>query len=148
VLRGISRALSPELLKTIAEMGHGDIIVIADAFYPSESSAKRSGSKLVRADGVAACDLIEGVLELMPLDVSVQEAVTIMKLQECDEGKVKTPIWDEYTKLVEKFDKRGKQTISYLERYDFYSKAENAYAVVATGEQSLYGCIMFQKGTI
>ena len=46
MLKGIPPLLSPELLHTIAAMGHGDEIVLADGNYPSASHADR----LVRAD--------------------------------------------------------------------------------------------------
>ncbi len=69
MLKGIPKCLSPELLKIIAEMGHGDTIVIGDAFYPSASNAASAGIRLVRADGVRATEIIDGILTLMPLDV-------------------------------------------------------------------------------
>ncbi len=145
MLRGIPSCLSPELLKVMAEMGHGDKLVIADAFYPAASSARHS--MLVRADGLRATDLMDAILQFFPLDESVEQPVSIMDIQECDKGKVETPIWDEYIKIVEKHDKRGRGAVGFVERFDFYKVAETAYAILATGEESLYGCVILQKGT-
>ncbi len=144
MLRGIPACLSPELLKTLAEMGHGDTLVIADAFYPAASSARHS--KLVRADGVRATELLDAILTLMPLDCSVEKPVWIMDKQECDR-EIPTPIWDEYRAIVRKHDERGDDCIGMIERFDFYKQAESAFAVLATGETSLYGCMILQKGT-
>ncbi|MBQ4062422.1 MAG: fucose isomerase [Christensenellaceae bacterium] len=148
MLRGIPKCLSPELLKVICEMGHGDTIVIADAFYPSAGSARRNNSVLVRCDGVRNTEIVDAILQFMPLDASVEKPVLIMDLQECDRGKVETPVWDEYKASVRKYDKRGDDCVGMIERFAFYDAAKTAYAVVATGEVSLYGDIILQKGTI
>ena len=145
MLRGIPNCLSPELLKVIAEMGHGDVLVIGDAFYPSASSARHN--ILVRADGVRATEILDAVLHFFPLDRSVEKPVLIMDKQECDKD-IPTPIWEEYREIVCRYDDRGNDCVGMIERFDFYKAAERAYAVVATGETSLYGCIMIQKGTI
>lgn len=145
MLRGIPQCLSPQLLKVLAEMGHGDKLVIGDAFYPSASSARHS--MLVRADGVRATELMDAILRFFPLDRSVEYPVLIMDKQECDKD-VPTPIWDEYKAIVCKHDDRGLGCIGMIDRFDFYKEAEHAYAVLATGETALYGCVILQKGTL
>lgn len=145
MLKGIPKCLSPDLLKTISEMGHGDKLVVADANYPAASSAKHS--ILLRADGVQAPELIDAILQLFPLDNSVKKPVLIMNKQECDKN-LSTPIWDEFHNIVCKYDNRGNDCIDMIDRFEFYKEAERAYAVLATGETSLYGCIILQKGTI
>lgn len=145
MLRGIPNCLSPELLKVMAEMGHGDKLVIGDAFYPSASSARHS--MLVRADGVRATELMDAILQFFPLDNSIEHPVLIMDKQECDKD-IETPIWDEYREIVCKHEPRGNDCIGMIERFDFYKEAETAYAVLATGEKSLYGCVILQKGTL
>ena len=47
MLKGISPLLTPELLKILAEMGHGDELVIGDCNFPAQSMGKRC----VRCDG-------------------------------------------------------------------------------------------------
>ena len=145
MLRGIPNCLSPELLKVIAEMGHGDVLVIGDAFYPSASSARHS--MLVRADGVRATEILDAVLRFFPLDRSVETPVLIMDKQDCDK-EIPTPIWEEYREVVRRYDDRGDGCVGMIDRFDFYKAAEKAYAVEATGETALYGCMMIQKGTL
>ena len=145
MLRGIPNCLSPELLKVMAEMGHGDKLIIGDAFYPSASSARHG--MLVRADGVRATELMDAILQFFPLDNSIEHPVLIMDKQECDKD-IETPIWDEYREIVCKHEPRGNDCIGMIERFDFYKEAETAYAVLATGEKSLYGCVILQKGTL
>ena len=145
MLRGIPNCLSPELLKVIAETGHGDVLVIGDAFYPSASSARHS--MLVRADGVRATEILDAVLRFFPLDRSVETPVLIMDKQDCDK-EIPTPIWEEYREVVRRYDDRGDGCVGMIDRFGFYKAAEKAYAVVATGETALYGCMMIQKGTL
>lgn len=145
MLRGIPACLSPDLLKVIAEMGHGDTLVIGDAFYPSASSARHS--MLLRADGVRATELMDAILQFFPLDNSVEHPVLIMDKQPCD-AHIATPIWEEYKAIIRKHDSRGNTCVGMIERFEFYKEAEHAYAVLATGETSLYGCVILQKGTI
>ena len=92
MLKGIPKILSPELLKVMCEMGHGDRIVIADGNFPSESVGK--DAKVIRMDGHGACEVLEAVLELFPLDTYVEKPVNLMEVVPGD--KVDTPIWGEY----------------------------------------------------
>ena len=147
MLRGIPDILSPELLNTLAEMGHGVKLVIADMYYPSAANARRAGGQLIRADGVKSVELLDAILRFFPLDRSVDKPVTIIGLQDCDKGKVETPVWEEYIATVEKYDERGRDAVGWAERFDFYALADTAYAVVATSETALYGCLVIQKGT-
>ncbi len=68
MLKGISSVISPELLKILMEMGHGDELVIGDGNFPAASTAQR----LVRADGLGVPPLLEGILQLFPLDQYVE----------------------------------------------------------------------------
>ena len=111
MLRGIPKCLSPELLKVLAEMGHGDTLIIADAFYPSASSARHS--MLVRADGVSATELMDAILTFFPLDRSVEHPVLLMDKQECDKD-IPTPIWDKYKEIVRRHDDRGDACVGLI----------------------------------
>ena len=64
MLNGIPKILSPELLKVLCEMGHGDRIVIADGNFPCESVGK--GARVIRMDGHGTCEVLEAVLKLFP----------------------------------------------------------------------------------
>ena len=144
MLKGIPKILSPELLKVLCEMGHGDRLVIADGNFPAESVGKNA--IVIRMDGHSACDVLKAVLELFPLDTYVDKPVNLMEVVPGD--PVETPIWDDYAKIVEAEDARGKNAIGYVERFAFYEEAKKAYAIIATGESALYANVMLQKGVI
>jgi len=141
MLKGIPGILSPDLLKVIMEMGHGDEIVIADGNFPSASIAQR----LVRCDGHGTVPVLEAVLKLFPLDTYVDRAVALMAVTPGD--KVQPVIWEQYRRSViasgEPF-----RDFEYVERFAFYERARKAYAVIATGESALYANIILKKGVI
>lgn len=144
MLKGISPLLSPELLKVLSEMGHGDRIVLADGNFPAESMGKNG--VVIRADGHGIPELLDGILQVFPLDEFVDISVNLMKVPEGE--TVETPIWDEYKKIVEKYDSRGARTVENIEKPVFMEETKKAYAVIATGEKALYANIMLQKGVV
>lgn len=144
MLKGIPTIISPELLKVLCEMGHSDRIVIADGNFPAESMGKNH--IVIRMDGHGACQVLEAILQLFPLDDRVEKPVNLMAVSPGDD--VETPIWEEYAKLVSAVDKRGRECIGHIERFAFYDAAKTAYAIIATGEGALYGNIMLQKGVL
>ena len=140
MLKGISPVLSPELLKTIAEMGHGDELVIGDCNFPAQSMGKRC----VRADGHMGAQLLDAILQLFPLDQFVKTPVTLMDPAGGLDGD--PPIWKEFSQIIEKHQP-GIQC-EKIDRFAFYERAKNAYATVATGETGLYACIIIKKGCV
>ena len=144
MLKNIPKILSPELLKVLCEMGHGDTIVLADGNFPSESMGKNAIE--IRADGHGIPELLDAILSLFPLDTYVKEPAMLMEVVPGD--PVETPIWEEYNQLLAKHDPRGKEAIRHIERFAFYEEAKKAYAVIATGEAALYANILLQKGVI
>lgn len=144
MLKGIPEILSPDLLKVLAEMGHGDKIVISDGNFPSASMGKNG--VVIRCDGHGVPELLDAVLQLFPLDTFVDKPVTLMKVVPGQE--VATPIWDTYREIIAKYDSRGQDAIQFVERFDFYDEAKKAYAIIATGERALYACMILQKGVI
>lgn len=147
MLIGVPKILSPELLATICEMGHGDVIVLADAQFPAKSSAKEGNCKFLRMDGVNITQLLEAILSLIPLDEHVEHPVTLMKKVELHKD-LDIPVWLEYEKVITDHDERGKAAIGRLERFDFNDATKKAYCIVQTGECAIYGNIMLQKGFI
>lgn len=141
MLKGISKILSPELLKILCEMGHGDEIVIADANFPSENYGKR----VVRADGVSGTKMLDAILSVFPLDTYSEPNMILMQLMDCDKGKINPIIWEEYKKIAKK---ECHAKIGNIDRFDFYDRARDAYAVVATGEEAVYANIILKKGVI
>ena len=139
MLKGIPSILSPDLLKILMEMGHGDTIVIADGNFPSSNCAKR----LVRLDGHNVSEILEAILKLFPLDTYSEKPVSLMSVLPGDD--VVPTIWDTYETIVKNnFDKFT--SFGFIERFDFYDKAKDAYAVIATSEKALYANVILTKG--
>ena len=140
MLKGISPLLSPELLKILAEMGHGDELVIGDCNFPNESM----GQRVVHADGHSGTAMLDAILALFPLDQFVEAPVTLMDPAGAPEGD--PPVWAEFKSIVEKHQPGTK--CEAIGRFEFYDRARKAYAVLATGENALYACIIIKKGCI
>ena len=141
MLNGIPSIISPELLKILMEMGHGDELVIADGNFPAVSFAQR----LVRSDGNMVPELLEAVLRFFPLDPYVEAPVALMQVVPGD--TYKPTIWDTYKKIIQKFPNKN-SAIENVERFAFYERAKKAFAVVATSETSLYANIILKKGVV
>jgi L-fucose mutarotase len=141
MLKGIPAIISPDLLKVLSEMGHGDEIVFADCNFPAASNAER----LLRYDGSGIAELLKAVLKLFPLDEYVENPVALMARVPGD--KAKPTIWNEYRKIIKASGERFKD-FEYVERMDFYERTRAAYAVVATSETSPYANIILKKGCI
>ena len=144
MLKGIPKIISPDLLKALCEMGHGDTLVIADGNFPAESVGK--DATVIRYDAVGVPPLLEAILALFPLDTYVEKPVSLMEVMQGD--TVETPIWKDYEKIVANADARGADAIGTIERFAFYEQAKTAYAIIATGESALYANVMLQKGVV
>lgn len=140
MLKGISPLISPELLKVLCEMGHGDEIVLADANFPAESM----GQRVVRADGIGAAELLRAILPLFPLDQYDESNFVLMSVVP---GDPTVPvIWDEYRATLTAYEPDAK--IQTIDRFAYYERAEKAYCIVATGESAQYANILLKKGVI
>ena len=140
MLLGIPYEISPDLLKIICEMGHGDEIVLADANFPCASLAQR----LIRADGIEIPELLSGILKLFPLDQYDKCNFILMNKSEGDDADVS--IWSTYENILKQYD--NKNEITFIERFDYYERAKKAYAIVATGEKRQYANIILKKGCV
>ena len=147
MLKNIPSILSPELLKTLAEMGHGDRICIGDGNFPGASVAKAKNAIFLRADGHGVPELLDAILQLMPLDTYTDTPAMLMEKMACDR-EMEIPIWDTYEKIIEKYDPRGRLAIGGYERFRFYEEAKDCYCVIQTGEQAVYANIILQKGVV
>jgi L-fucose mutarotase len=142
MLNKIPKILSPELVKFLMEMGHGDEVIIADGNFPSSTFSQR----LVRADGHSGTEILDAILELFPLDPYGDE-IPVSLMEKVPGDKVETPIWDEYKGIVQKHNSNIKEFNS-IERFEFYERAKKAYGVIATGEGALYANILIRKGVV
>jgi L-fucose mutarotase len=143
MLKNIPPILSPELLKVLCEMGHGDEIILADGNFPAESIGK--DAIVIRADGHGTVELLEAILQFLPLDQYVENPVALMKVVDGD--PCKPTIWDSYKqKLNESGNDPAK--IEMVERFAFYERAHHAYAIIATGESAIYANVLLKKGVV
>lgn len=141
MLKGISSVISPELIKVLMEMGHGDEIVIADGNFPAMACAKR----LIRLDGHDIPSILDAILKLFPLDTYVSKPVMLMQV--VTDNDAKPGIWDEYFKIIAE-SSENKVEIEYIERFAFYERSKKAFAIVASGELALYANVILKKGIV
>lgn len=141
MLAGISPLIGPELLSTLCRMGHGDEIVLADAHFPGESCSRRC----LRADGLLIADLLEGILPLFALDTYVDHPVATMAPVPGDQ--LDPAVESTYRQVI---DRHWPDTpaIEQVERFAFYERTREAFAVVMTGDTAKYGNIILKKGVI
>lgn len=140
MLNGIPENINPELLKILAEMGHGDELVLADGNFPAATLARR----LVRADGQGVPAMLRSILPLIPLDTYVESPLVLMAT--C-EGDSEPEIWSEYEAIVSQ-ESPSPPRMSFISRQEFYERASRAYAVVATSERAVYANVILKKGVV
>ncbi|WFW61234.1 L-fucose mutarotase [Citrobacter freundii] len=137
MLKTISPLISPDLLKVLAEMGHGDEIIFSDAHFPAHSM----GPQVIRADGLQVDTLLQAIIPLFELD-SYAPPLVMMAPVEGDslDPSVEARYRDALSLPA------GGPGITRIDRYAFYERAQNAFAVVITGERAKYGNILLKKG--
>lgn len=139
MLKGISPLISPELLKVLAEMGHGDEIVFADAHFPGHTFNK----KVLRADGLGVDALLSAIIPLFELDAYATPVAMMAPVL----GDFLDPsVEEKYRKAMGYI--APSDIVERVERYAFYERAKDAYAIVMTGETAKYGNILLKKGVI
>ena len=138
MLKGIHSAIGPELLKVLAEMGHGDEIILADAHFPGHSF----NDQVFRADGVKITTLLDAILPLFELD-SYDDPLIMMQAVEGD--SLDPNVESSYRAEIEKHAPDAPEVIR-IGRFEFYDRAERAAAVVMTGETAKYANIILKKG--
>lgn len=134
MLEGINPLLTGELLKHLDEMGHSDAIVIVDAHFP----ATRVASRLVTLPGTSSPEALAAVRSVLPLDDT--PAVDLMT-------SFNGTVLDIQRELM---DAAGvtQDGVRFVDRFDFYDDAENAFAIIRTGETRTYGCVLVRKGLV
>lgn len=136
MLKGVAKEISPELLKTLAEMGHGDEIVFSDAHFPAHAF----NAKVIRADGVQAEALLKGTADLIVLD---QYATPVVMMAAVPGDELDPEVEKSYRAALG-YD----GVIERMERFAFYERAKKAFAVVVTGQTAKYGNVIVKKGVI
>jgi len=140
MLKGIPSIISPDLMKILMEMGHGDEIVLADGNFPSASHAQR----LIRSDGHGVPELLTAIMKFFPLDTYVDHPIFLMSVVPGD--PVQPTIGKEYEEII--MQHGYSFTFEYVERFAFYERAKEAFAIVATSEKELYANIILKKGVV
>jgi L-fucose mutarotase len=139
MLKNIHPCISPDLLKTIAEMGHGDEIILADAHYPGHSFGRR---QVLRADGLTISTLLEGIIPLFELD-SYADPLAMMQVVPGD--TLDPQVEADYMAVIRRFAPKTPAPVR-IDRFAFYERSKSAYAILMTGETRKYGNLLLKKG--
>jgi L-fucose mutarotase len=141
MLKGIDPLLHADLLHVLRAMGHGDELAIVDANFPAASMGRR----VVRADGVSATRMLAAVLSVLPLDDFVDAPCARMEV--VGDPDAVPEICGEFQAIVDRVEGRP-VALAKLERFAFYARAREAFALVQTGESRLYGNLLLKKGVV
>ena len=146
MLKNLDNRLNAEVLYALRAMGHGDTLVIADTNFPSDSIARQTVlGELLRMDNLTCAEAVEAVLSVLPLDTFVDDFAGRMEVVGAPD-KIE-PVQAEVQAKINAAEGRVREMIS-IERFDFYDRAREAYAVIQSGERRFYGCFILRKGVI
>jgi L-fucose mutarotase len=146
MLKGIDNRLNADVLYVLRAMGHGDMLVIADTNFPSDSIARDTvHGDLLRMENLTAAEAMQAVLSVMPLDTFVDDFAGRMEI--VGDPAAIPPVQAEVQAAIDTAEGRPRPMVG-IERFAFYDKAREAYAVIQTGERRFYGCFIFRKGVI
>ncbi|MGA1598255.1 MAG: RbsD/FucU family protein [bacterium] len=147
MLKNLDPILNADLLHVLRSMGHGDELILADCNFPSDSVAAHTVTgKLIRLEGVDIPAAANAILSVFPLDSFVEEPVLRMEVVGAPDELV--GCHEDMQKAMDANSDRSWK-MGQIERYAFYDRARQAYAVVcAGGERRPYGCFVLVKGVI
>lgn len=146
MLKGIDNRLNAEVLATLRAMGHGDVLIVADTNFPSDSVARATVTgQLLRMENLTAAEAVQAILSVLPLDTFVDDFAGRMEI--VGDPATIPPVQAEVQAEIDRTEGRSRPMIG-IERFAFYDMARRSYAVIQTGERRFYGCFMFRKGVI
>jgi len=145
MLKGIDPMLTPEPLKVLAEMGHGDEVVVADANFTALSLAR--GKPVLRLPGAGVLRTCVAVLSVLPLDESIARPVAYMQVSDTPSRYRSALQRDVIAALQARRDAQSEQCEA-IERFAFYERVAGAFAIVQTGEMQPYANFLFTKGVL
>lgn len=150
MLNGVSKILTGEVLHVLSDMGHGDVLIIADANFPGETISKSTSyGKLIRLPGIDVASVYEAINDIFPIDVAYSEKpIAVMELTDSDKAKgMSIPeAWKDFENTLHK--NHPKTNLSMIERFAFYEKAKQSFVVIQTGEERQYGNLLLVKGCV
>ncbi len=145
MLKTIHPLLNADVLYALRQMGHGNDLVIADTNFPAEAIAlETTFGRILRIDADAPIT-VRAVLSQFPLDTFVDHPAERMEIM----GKP-AELLPVHTEVQTEIDhaENGKFKLGGVERFAFYERAKNAFAVIQTNERRFYGCFIFKMGVI
>ncbi len=146
MLKGIDNRLNAEVLACLRAMGHGDVLIVADTNFPSESVARATVTgQLLRMENLTSGQAVQAILSVLPLDTFVEDFAGRMEI--VGDPVAIPPVQAEVQAEIDRAEGRSRPMTS-IERFAFYDMARKSYAVIQTGERRFYGCFMFRKGVI
>ena len=146
MLKGIDNRLNADVLYALRAMGHGDVLIIADTNFPSDSISRETVlGDLLRMENLTAAQVAEAVLSVLPLDTFVDDFAGRMEIVGSPDEV--PPVQAEVQAVIDAAEGSHRPMVS-IERFAFYDMAKQSYAVIQTGERRFYGCFMFRKGVI
>ena len=146
MLKNIPTCMSPDLLRALCAIGHGSKIMICDSNCDINVLG-HDRTYRIRLDGVRGPEILKAILDLIPIDDYVEDAV---RLCNTDRGIPNPPCWEQYEAIVRSSEEYAKlpNGIVYQDDPVFWSVAPELDLVIATGETDVYGNIFIQKGVI
>lgn len=146
MLKGIDNRLNADVLRVLRAMGHGDVLIVADTNFPSDSVARATVTgELLRMENLTSAQAVQAILSVLPLDTFVDDFAGRMEV--VGNPLEVPPVQQEVQAEIDCAEGRPRPMIS-IERFAFYDMARQSYAVIQTGERRFYGCFMFRKGVI
>ncbi|MBK6467022.1 MAG: RbsD/FucU family protein [Rhodobacter sp.] len=146
MLKGIDNRLNAEVLAALRAMGHGDVLIVADTNFPSDSVARATVTgRLLRMENLSSAQAVRAILSVLPLDTFVDDFAGRMEV--VGAASEVPAVQAEVQAEVDLAEGRPRPMVG-IERFAFYDIARKAYAVIQTGERRFYGCFMFRKGVI
>lgn len=146
MLKGIDNRLNADVLRVLRAMGHGDVLIVADTNFPSDSVARATVTgELLRMENLTSVQAVQAILSVLPLDTFVDDFAGRMEV--VGNPAEIPPVQAEVQAEIDRAEGRPRPMIG-IERFAFYDMARQSYAVIQTGERRFYGCFMFRKGVI
>lgn len=146
MLKGLDPRLNADVLYALRAMGHGDMLILSDTNFPSDSIAQETvHGELLRMENLTSAEAAEAILSVLPLDTFVEDFAGRMEI--VGEPETVPPVQAEVQAAIDAAE-GGPRPMVGIERFAFYDLAREAYAVIQTGERRFYGCFMLRKGVI
>lgn len=145
MLNNVHHALTPDVLRVLMTMGHGDSIAIVDANFPATSVAAKTCHKAPIEWPIETRFALEAVLQHFPLDPYDPEVAPVQGMAVVGEPEA---IPEVVAEVAPMFSAAGGFETALVERHSFYGLAEQCFAVIRTAERRPYGNFILRKGVV